>query len=162
MLTQKRLKELLNYDSNTGNFTNLTNRHKAKKGKAAGFKISKGYISIVLEKIEYRAHRLAWLYVYGVWPKNQIDHENHIRDDNRISNLRCVTHQENSKNRRLGSNNSSRIIGVGWRKKDKEWRARIKVSGVLIHLGTSKSIFEAACLRRSAENKYNFHPNHGR
>jgi hypothetical protein len=98
-LTQERLKELLHYDPETGIFTNLTQRGgHAKKGAVAGTKNSIGYVCIRIDYDQYRAHRLAWLYVYGEFPEKFIDHMNEIRDDNRIINLRLATHQENLHN----------------------------------------------------------------
>lgn len=161
MITQKELKSLLLYDASTGEFFNLTNRYHAKKGQVAGYTNNTGYTSIAIKRKQYLAHRLAWLYVYGGWP-DQIDHINHNRKDNRISNLRNVNHQENAKNRSAGKNNSSGITGVDWRTRDKEWRARIKFNRRLIHLGTSKDKFEAICLRKSAESALGFHGNHGK
>lgn len=93
-LTSESLKLALNYDSKTGLFTNVEN------GKLCGCDSnSHGYISIGVYGKRHLAHRLAWLYVYGEFPKNQIDHINRVKTDNRIENLRDVTSAENLKNR---------------------------------------------------------------
>ena len=93
-LNQETLKEVLNYDENTGIFTNC------KTGKIMGIGgNSHGYIALSIFGKRYLAHRIAWLYVYGEFPKNQIDHINHDKVDNRIENLRDITARENLKSR---------------------------------------------------------------
>jgi len=104
---------------------------------------------------------LAWLYVYGTMPKEQIDHINHVRDDNRIINLREVTHSENHKNRTKQSNNTSGVTGVHWLEEKERWQAYIKGDDKKIHLGTFKNKNDAISARKEAEIKYNYHSNHG-
>jgi len=120
------------------------------------------YIRIGLDGKTYYAHRLAWLLYYGEWPKGQIDHINHDGLDNRICNLRDVTSLENHRNKRPAPNNTSGAMGVYKVEKTGAWQARISVEGELIILGTFANWFDAVCARKSAENKYGFHPNHGR
>ena len=86
-LTQKRLKELLDYDPKTGIFTWKYANNNRKAGSKAGYKAKDGYIAISIDSKRYLAHRLVWLFVYGHFPKYDIDHINRIRDDNRIENL---------------------------------------------------------------------------
>lgn len=144
-LTQERLKELLHYDPETGIFTNLTQRGKVKKGAVAGSKYSTGYICIEIYYKRYQAHRLAWLYVYGEFPANQIDHINEIKDDNRIVNLRSATNLENQHNvSSLQSNNTSGFRGVFWRKNRKKWKAIIYLNGRPKHLGHFDTAEEAS------------------
>ena len=115
MITQKELKDLLHYDPETGVFTWL----KSGKGRKANGEtrgLTNGYFTIRINWRQYKAHRLAWLYVYGVWPKGQIDHINHNTTDNRIANLREVTNQENHRNMSLSKNNTSGVTGVYWGK----------------------------------------------
>lgn len=100
MLTQDRLKELLHYDEDTGMFTWIVSTARCVKvGDIAGSKNGKGYLHIMVDKRIYLAHRLAFLYVHGRFPEFT-DHINWIRDDNRISNLREVTQQENNQNKK--------------------------------------------------------------
>ncbi len=163
MITQSELKELLDYDPETGVFIwkkKVANR--VKIGDIAGcLDISTGYIVFMIKGKRYRAHRLAWFYIYGEWPKDQIDHINHVRDDNRIVNLREVTRQENLKNASLSKNNKSDVTGVHWYKANKEWRAQIMVNGKYIHLGYFNDKHDAAMTRKEAEIKYEYHENHG-
>ncbi len=86
-LTQERLKELLNYDPETGVFTWRVNKCQAKAGDIAGCRNSNGHISITIDQNHYYGHQLAWLFVFGYIEK-QIDHENRNAGDNRICNLR--------------------------------------------------------------------------
>lgn len=100
MLTQDRLKELFSYNEKTGIFTRLVSiGRRGKVGNIAGSKNWDGYLLICIDNKNYAAHRLAWMYTYGSFPKIT-DHINGIRDDNRISNLREVTMRENLQNRK--------------------------------------------------------------
>ena len=159
-LTQERLKELLNYNPDTGIFTRAIARQGARCGDVAGTGFL-GYVRIRINDKRYYGHRLAWLYMYGEWPRGQIDHVNHNRADNKIINLREVNHQENQKNQTKYKNNTSGINGVCWLNTSNRWRARIKVSGKSIYLGIFSDKFEAICARMSANNKYGYHENHG-
>ena len=102
MLTQHTLKEHLSYNPETGVFTN--NKNKPGRGGGVGSVAGnttnkKNYVIIKLLGRKYYAHRLAWLFYYGEWPQNEIDHINNNKLDNRIINLRDVTHWENQQNR---------------------------------------------------------------
>ena len=160
MITQKELKELLHYDPETGVFMWVVLRQGVRNGGVAG-SMSYGYIRIKVKGRSYQAHRLAWLSIHGKWPKEQIDHINHIRDDNRIENLREATNQENQRNASMKKNNKSGITGVYWYKRDNKWLAYIMTGGKLINLGYFTDKFEAICARKSAEKKYGYHENHG-
>jgi hypothetical protein len=162
MVSPEELKRVLSYNHETGVFTRKINRGKHKAGDIAGTVMSRGYIRIGVNGRTYLAHRLAWLYVYGVWP-NEIDHVNHIKDDNRISNLRSVTHQENSRNQSKQNKKEGKndVTGVLWCRQNKKWSVRIGVNNKRVYVGIFKDKFEAICARKSAENKYNFHSNHG-
>lgn len=109
----------------------------------------------------YKAHRLAWLYIYGEWPSDQIDHINHIRTDNRIKNLRDASSYENSKNQSIPKNNTSGVLGVGWNKLGRKWRSNISVNGKRLHLGCFDYFIVACAVRKEAELEYEYHENHG-
>ena len=115
-----------------------------------------GYITIGINGRHNRAHRLAWLYVYGNLPEHEIDYINHNKIDNRIKNLRDVTRFENAKNKSMRSSSKSGIQGVSWDKKRKKWIAQIMKK----NLGRFNSIDEAKQAREEAKIKYGFHPNH--
>ena len=177
ILTQDKLKELLDYNCDTGDFfwkprsKELFPSDKYWKGWntrysgsmagciGTGFKTS-GYRRIKINDKNHAAHRLAWLYVYGEWP-HQIDHINHIRHDNRIANLRNVTQAQNCQNASMYSNNKSGVIGVHYHKATKKWAAAINDKGNTIHLGIFASIEKAKAAREMASLKYGFHENHG-
>ena len=92
-ITADELRSILHYNPLTGVFTRIRSAHPHRVGVVVG-SVSHGYILIGLLGKRYRAHRLAWLYVYGTWPKHDIDHINRNRSDNRICNLRDVTRQQ--------------------------------------------------------------------
>jgi hypothetical protein len=157
MITQKRLQEVLSYNPETGVFTNLIKRGCVKKGAVAGTKHSKGYIQIKIDCKFYLAHRLVWLYVYGNFPENELDHINEIKDDNCIINLRPATRQENLHN--VSSpfvTNTSGFRGVSWFKKYQKWQAQISINRKRKHLGLFNTPEEASEVYLTAKRKY--HP----
>lgn len=160
-LTQKRLKELLKYDKKSGIFTRKTGRGGKKANDIAGSLHKTGYIIINVDEKSYQAHRLAWLYVYGEMPKEQIDHINHIKTDNAIKNLRMATQKENSKNMSKSKKNTSGVTGVHWHNVAKRWCARINVDGKKIHLGLFAQFSDAVNARKNAEILHGYHENHG-
>lgn len=123
-LTQEYLKEILEYNPETGIFTNKINRNsRARKGEDAGYLRKDGYLQVSINWNKFKLHRLAWFYVFGIWPKDQIDHINGIKKDNRISNLREANNAENSRNRGSSKNTSSKYKGVS--KSGNNWRSYI-------------------------------------
>jgi hypothetical protein len=102
---------------------------------------------------------LAWLYVYGKFPEEQLDHINRIKSDNRIVNLRLATNSENRQNIPIYKSNKSGVAGVHWSKKSGKWRAEITFGGRLIHIGFYDNLSDAAAARAAAKAKYHtFHP----
>lgn len=143
-LTAQRLRELLNYDPETGALTNAVSRIHCPAGALAGSKRKNGYIEVSLLGGRYYAHRLAWLHVHGEWPQNSVDHINGVRDDNRIANLRDVQHRVNLQNRRSAPSNSmSGVLGAKWIPRKRLWSSRIKVGGATKSLGYYKTADEA-------------------
>ena len=165
MITQSELKKHVHYNPETGVFTWLVGYKNKRIDRKAGDIINTvsgiGYISATIKGEYYSAHRLAWFYMHGYWPEC-IDHINHIRSDNRLVNLRETTTQGNGKNQSMRKNNKSGITGVRWSKPHNKWIARIVVNAKEIHLGIFTDKFEAICARKSADNKYGFHENHGK
>ena len=132
-LTLRRLRELLHYDPDTGNFTWKVSRRKVKAGAIAGSKERK-YLRIGIDGAKYSAHRLAWYYVHQEWPPDDIDHEKD-RTDNRIANLRSATRQQNNANRSIASNNKTGFKGVCFDKNRNKYQATIMVDGKTRYLG---------------------------
>jgi hypothetical protein len=162
LLAQKKLKELLEYNPETGVFTRLTHRNNnAKIGDIAGSKGKNGYVIIYIDGIGYPAHRLAWLYMYGEWPKYHLDHIDHVRHHNMISNLREADVYKNQKNRTINKNNSSGYTGVSWYKLTNRWVAQIRVNNKILNLGYFLDKSEAIKAREEANVKYGYHENHG-
>lgn len=157
-ITQTEIKNILRYNELTGEFSWLDG---ANKSCPVG-NFSNGYIVITLNCIGYRAHRLAWLYVNGSFPNNQIDHINGIRDDNRIINLRDVTQAVNAKNSKIASNNTSGFKGVEWIPNRNKWRALISSKGKKINLGSHLCKIDAVAAVIKARREHGFHENHGR
>lgn len=156
LLTQERLKKLLEYDTETGQFMwRVFRASNAKTGDIAGSLKVDGYVSLCVDGIQYQAHRLAWLYVYGSFPKFYIDHINGIKHDNRISNLREVDQSLNMRNTDISVANTSGCKGVSFSQRDKLWYSYIGIPGEKRrkYLGTFKDKMEAIKARRNAEQE---------
>jgi hypothetical protein len=144
MITQNYLKELLHYNPDTGLFTRLTSRGGAKAGAVAGGKHHSGYISIQVDGKLYAAHRLAWLYQFGHWPTDQLDHINGVCHHNAIANLRQATRSQNGQNTKMYNSNTSGFFGVSYYKASGKWLAKIKIGGKRKQLGYFNTPEEAS------------------
>lgn len=134
------LKSALTYDPLTGVFVWADCPLHKHTGEVAGYKRPDGYIRIVAFGNRYLAHRLAWFFHYGEFPKKHLDHINGNPADNRIENLREVTHQQNMQNRRVVNKNSkSGLMGAYKTPRSPMWYARIFSNGKPIHLGAFES-----------------------
>ncbi|MGJ0639467.1 HNH endonuclease signature motif containing protein [Xenorhabdus bovienii] len=153
MITQSELKSMLSYDPETGLFTWIKrNSNRVKIGDIAGSVNDNGYIDIRIHGRLMRAHRLAWLYMHGEWPREVIDHINGVRDDNRISNLRDVSHSINMLNTSEKSSSKSGYRGVSWCHDTKKWRAKIQIGDKYHHLGRYHDIEDALQAYKKAKN----------
>ena len=165
MLTQEYLKSILHYDPLTGIFTRTVSVSQATRpGDIAGSThrfVSKYYREIKIAGCSYKAHRLAFLYMAGSLPKEQVDHIDGNGLNNKWSNLRQASRQDNAKNHRLRCTNKSGYIGIDWNKAINKWHARIVVDGYRKHLGYFKNKEDAIIARKEASIKYGYHPNHG-
>lgn len=149
MLTQERLKELLHYDPDTGEFTRLI-KVRGRFGNVGcvvgSLRKKTGYVSISIDGKLYQAHRLAWLYAYGVMPNADVDHKNRDRKDNRLSNLRLASRAQNMHN--------SPCKGAWLCKATNRYASAIKVNGKRIWLGRFDSMQEACLAYEKAAKKY--------
>lgn len=165
-IDQKQLKELLHYCPLSGDFTwKYPTSFRVKSGDVAGYihsnGLGKSYVQIRIYKVKYYAHQLAFLYINGELPSEQVDHLNGNGLDNSFVNLRLVNHSENSKNQKLRCTNTSGVVGVFWSNDRRLWQASITVKGKTLFLGRFSDIEDAKKARTSAEDFYGFHTNHG-
>lgn len=135
-LTRKILKTYLNYNAKTGvwRWVRSTPNSSAKAGALAGNINNTGYLTISIFGRAYLAHRLAWFYVKGRWPKHDVDHKNTKRDDNRFRNLRAATKSENLGNSKKRKDNKTGYKGVSFRRG--KWVAYIGLAGRNRFLGS--------------------------
>jgi hypothetical protein len=170
-LTQEIIRSLVHYNPDTGDVVWLERSelnapqmvHYAKwnnrnAGKIVGT-IHHGYICAPIFGKKYKVHRLIWLYVHGQFPADQIDHINHISDDNRLCNLRAVTNSQNQKNRSKNSNNKSGHNGV-YRHKCGKWVVKLHSKGKHNYAGIYTDLDEAIRVRDKLKRKLGFHHNH--
>ena len=151
MLTQLTIKELLTYDPDTGDFRWLIRSphmfsnskgyaERSRKtwnvnfaGKSAGTVDKEGYILIVINYVSYKAHHIAWCYMTGEWPKDQIDHKDTDEGNNRWLNLREANNSQNHANINVPITNKLGVKGVSVC--GRGFQARIKKKGKTIYLG---------------------------
>ena len=148
LVTRERLRELLDYDPLTGLFAWKVKRNSSRgcllPGTIAGtVGPSNGYVYIKVDGKRYFAHRLAFLWMEGTMPPEQVDHINGVRSDNRWSNLRHATQWENIGNRAVFATSKSGVKGVYWNKKAGKWRATIRSAGRQHFLGYFNTVEEA-------------------
>ena len=156
-LSQSHLKARLHYEPETGLFFTklpISKSQPIPPGTPAGHLTAAGYLRICVLGKYHMAHRLAWLYVRGVFPEADIDHINGVRSDNRIANLRDVSRATNSQNRvRLNANNTSGYRGVTYRPRQ-GWVAQIGFGGKQVCIGIFSSREEARAAFEEARVKH--------
>ena len=164
-LRYEEVARLFTYDRETGVLywrirDRNTIRHKYVAGSIKGAK--DGYRRVGIKGKIYQEHRIIMMLCFGHIPENaEIDHINHVRDDNRLVNLRFVTRSENSRNKSVSSKSTTGVTGVHFAKANKKYVAQIKVDRKVMHLGMFETLEEAAAARLEAEKLYGFHENHG-
>jgi hypothetical protein len=159
--TAQRVRELLDYDPISGLFTWKARAEGSSKRVAywnrrwAGKKTvnidSRGYVNLIIYKRRFKAHRVAWLYVYGEWPNGEIDHIDGRRANNAIANLRLATASQNQQNKTVKLA-SSGYRGV--RKQYRKWRADIKFGGTSVYLGLFDTADKASAAYAAAAAEY--------
>lgn len=130
MLKADRVRELLNYNPETGVFT------KASTNESIGRVGWKGYVYIDVDGKPYRAHQLAWLHAHGEWPEKLLDHKDGDKENNRISNLRNATNRQNRFNDKGHPRKNDLPRGVRKNSMNGRFRAEIKINGKSKNLGT--------------------------
>jgi hypothetical protein len=151
----ERLRELLNYDSESGVFTWRLSRPKYRcfAGQQAGWIEPEGYIHVSIDQVHMKGHRVAWAMYYGAWPDGNLDHINGVRNDNRIANLRIADQHQNIANSCVRVNNKCGIKGV-METPNGTWLAQIKSHGKQYYLGKFKTKEEAARVYQEAAEKH--------
>lgn len=152
-LTAERLREVIIYNPDTGEFRWRISRPGCSAGRLAGTIKPEGYRQIEIDGRLYRGARLAVLYMTGEWPPagKLVDHRNGVRDNDRWKNLRIATYSQNARNRRATT--ASGRVGV-YPAKGGRWTAAIWLDGRNRNLGTHESMSAAAAVREAAERRY--------
>lgn len=161
-LTAERLRSVLSYDPGTGQFVWLVRRGSVSPGSRAGhLDPTTGYVSISIDGVSYRAHRLAWLFTHGQWPQECLDHKDGDRANNRLDNLRPADNSQNAANSARNRNNTSGFKGVTFHRRradgSRPWQASIRKDGQLLFLGNfatpleARDAYEAAALEHFGE-----------
>lgn len=152
-LTRDRLDELFDINVEAGTMKWKDSPRPGLNGKDAGC-LSHGYIVITIKRRVFRRSRLVWFYVHGKWPSVQVDHENLVKSDDRINNLRDATISQNLCNTPIYANNKSGCKGVDWRPKKQRWRARIAIGKKRVSLGHYEALEDAIAARQSVLAEY--------
>ena len=160
MLTSDRLRQLVYYDPKAGTFTRRV-KTSANIGDIAGYINNRGYVQMYVDGGRYQAHRLAWLYMFGLFPAVGIDHINKNKSDNSIDNLRLADASVNGRNQKLSSLSTSGCTGVTFHKHIGKWQSYLKIRGHSIYLGSHVQWWDAVCARKSANNEHKFSERHG-
>ena len=160
-LTQERIKELFDFNEETGILTRKPSLRDKKGGKVVGCLANHGYLVVRIDYTLYLLHRIIWLYAYGYLPEHQIDHINRNKCDNRLENLREATRSCNVRNTGLRSDNTSGIKGVYWHTQLKKWNPKIFSKRKVVSLGLFYDFTEAVAHRLAAEQCLGFHSCNG-
>ena len=165
MLEYREALELFRYDYETGvlYWRWRVNSRVPKTLEAGTQRKSSGYLTVSVHGRIYPVHRVVMLMCYGFYGEGlEVDHINHVRNDNRLVNLRFVTHRGNMRNKSVSSKSTTGVTGVHFSKARKKYVAQIKVDRKVMHLGMFETLEEAAEARRQADRKYKFNNNHGK
>lgn len=155
MISHEELKAMFAYDAETGILSRRTYRcGRAVIGAQVGWKDAKGYLRVRIGDRTYAVHRLAWFYVTGEWPKNQIDHHDLDKANNRFLNLRDATNAQNKCNQNVRADSETGIKGVSQDKRTGRYRAYIGIDGKRRSLGFFASKEEAAEARRTGQHHH--------
>ncbi len=158
-LTRERVLSMLDYDPISGRFTwkwrdGLRRAVNVRDAGTEAGTLKDGYVVIMIDGRQYRAHRLAYLIVTGEWPAADVDHRDRKRSNNSWGNIRPATRGQNHANKAKRVDNTSGYKGVHWNAATKSWRAKIQVDGKSIHLGLFELVTEAAAAYEKAATAY--------
>ena len=146
-------REMFDYDPETGIVTRKISRFSSLVGTPIGRMDRTGYIRHGFrwwgQRYNVSIHRLGWLIHHGEWPKDQLDHINGIRHDNRLVNLREATQAQNNANTRMYKNNKSGYKNIKWEPERKRYGVFIRYDNKLHRLGRFKTLEEAISVRNA-------------
>lgn len=165
MLEYREALKLFRYDYETGvlYWRRRVNSRVPKTLEAGRQRKSSGYLDVQVHGRFYLVHRVVMLMCYGFYGEGlEVDHINHVRNDNRLVNLRFVTRRENTRNQSVSSKNTSGVTGVYFIKRLQKYAAQIKVNRQVHYLGCYNTLEEAAAARAEANLKFKFNNNHGK
>lgn len=154
-LTAEFVRSILRYNRRTGIFVwRVDQTEHSRKGDVAGRDVG-GYIRININRTNYYAHRLAWLYVTGDWPDNKIDHRDGDGTNNVFKNLRDATHRVNMQNQRRArsDNKLTGVLGVALHRKSGRFIAGISINGRRKFLGYHDTVEQASTAYLTAKRK---------
>jgi hypothetical protein len=144
-----RLRELFRYDAENGELIwEMRVSNAVRSGTVAGCRHRSGYWVVTMRGVQFLAHRIIWAFMTGAWPKEEIDHMNGIKDDNRWTNLRSCTRSENDQNSFRQCNNRSGYKWVFQRGGRSSWIARVQSNKrIVVKQGfkTKEAAYLAAC-----------------
>lgn len=162
-ITPDYIREILDYNPDTGIFTWKTRRIRPGRSNDANWNSRfagqpvalrqhrHGHYQIVIHCRNYMYHRVAWMHYYGVDPGSHLDHVNGDPTDNRIANLRLATPSQNMMNQKRRTDNTSGVKGVSWSKKERKWYAYITVGKKMKGIGRFHNFDQAVDARRAAQ-----------
>jgi len=161
--TQSELAEYLSYDPSTGELTWIKKAgNSTVLGSRAGSTSKSGYRRLTFKGKNYQEHHVIWCLVYGSFPADQIDHEDQVRDNNALYNLKAVTKAENARNRARQSNTYLDEAGIWFCKRRKRYIAEITHQGKKVFQKSFKEIEDAIQERAAKAEELGFHENHGK
>lgn len=152
--TAERVRELLDYNAESGIFKWRETRGGVRVGTIAGRVNVNGYVEIGIDGRLLGAHRAAWMHANGAIPAGHVvDHIDGNKRDNRLVNLRVVTVSQNGRNRHRPAG-ANTVVGVTWDKARRKWRADIKVGDKCVTVGRFDRHDDAQAAHVAAKAKH--------
>jgi hypothetical protein len=156
-LTLALARQAFRYNPASGLLKWRINKGRARIGDVAGCPDNKGYINVMFDGRNIKAHRIIWALKTGRWPRRQIDHRDGVKGNNRWRNLREASNQQNHRNRGKNKNNTSGFKGVVYKgdtPRRRPWAAHIMIDGKNVHLGHYDTKIKAAAAVVAGSQKY--------